>query len=121
MVDECEDLLICDFAETYNVLNYRGLPLRLAATLACGLGANSRVVRHYIGIKEANTNVMLAGITDAINGLTFVAFGDRKKNKRPQSVVEMLTGQTETESTYSTGAEFEKARAALVERINNAG
>lgn len=38
-----EDALICDFAETYNVLDYRALPLRTAATLASGLRADARI------------------------------------------------------------------------------
>lgn len=34
MLNLSEDALICDFAETYHIYDYRSLPLRLVATLA---------------------------------------------------------------------------------------
>ena len=112
-------MLICDFAETYHILNYRGLPLRLAATLACGLGAESRVVQFYSGIKPANTNILIATVADAVNVLTYAMASDRKKP--PARVVDILTGRAEDRAGFATGEDFEKARAALLERINNAG
>lgn len=38
-----EDALICDLAETYNVLDYRALPVRTTAALASGLRADARI------------------------------------------------------------------------------
>ena len=32
-----QNALICDFAETYGIYNYRALPVSLLATLAVGL------------------------------------------------------------------------------------
>ena len=43
------DELICDFAEYYNVLDWRALPLPLAAVLAAGLPEGSRSVRRLAG------------------------------------------------------------------------
>lgn len=37
MVAVDEEALICDFAETYNILDWRELPCRTAAILASGL------------------------------------------------------------------------------------
>ena len=42
MVASDEDALICDFAETYHILDYKALPLKLRATLASGLRDSSR-------------------------------------------------------------------------------
>lgn len=38
-----EEALICDFAETYHIYDYRSLPARLAATYAVGLRNESRI------------------------------------------------------------------------------
>ena len=43
------DELVCDMAETYHVLDWRALPLRLAATLAAGLPETSRSLRKAAG------------------------------------------------------------------------
>ena len=37
MLNAGEDELVCDFAETYHILDLRALPVPLAATLAWGL------------------------------------------------------------------------------------
>ena len=60
-----EDALICDFAETYHVLNWRELPARLAATLAAGLDADSRIVRKLSGVPGKTADLLLAAIADA--------------------------------------------------------
>lgn len=38
-----EDALICDFAETYHIYDYRQLKPSYAATLAAGLREDSRI------------------------------------------------------------------------------
>lgn len=38
-----EDAFICDMAETYGVLNWRALDVRLAGTLAAGLRPFARI------------------------------------------------------------------------------
>lgn len=108
-------MLICDMAETYHILNYRGLPLRLAATLACGLGPDSRIVQYYTGIKPANRNVLIATVTDAVNVVTYALAGGKKP---PTRIAEILTGQTESRDGFDTPEDFEAARAELLEKIN---
>ena len=49
--DEGKDKLICDFAQYYHVLDWRSLPVRLAATLAAGLPPDSRCMMHLAGQK----------------------------------------------------------------------
>ena len=56
MVALDEDALICDFAETYHIYDYRRLPVEYAATLAYGLRENSRIRMVQSGLKvELNT------------------------------------------------------------------
>lgn len=59
-----EDALICDFAETYHVLDWRALPVKLAATLACGLRGNSRSVQLLTGSKVTDDQLLLAAVVD---------------------------------------------------------
>jgi len=60
--------LICDFAEFYRIYDYRGLPARYAATLAVGLGVNSRIKKKYFGIKaDIPESYIMALIFDLLN------------------------------------------------------
>lgn len=47
MVAEDEDALICDLAETYQIYDYRSLPLQKVAVFCAGLRENSRIKREY--------------------------------------------------------------------------
>ena len=58
MISLDESALICDFAETYHILDYRALPLKLAAVLACGLRDDSRIKMKLAGMK-LNPETML--------------------------------------------------------------
>lgn len=64
MIHDDEDALICDFAETYQIYDYRSLPLRLASTLAAGLRDDSRIAKKTTEAKASTTNTILAIIAD---------------------------------------------------------
>lgn len=86
-----EDALVCDFAETYHVYNYRGLPLRYAATLACGLRDNSRIKLKMSGQKLPAEVFLQAGMLDALNLLVWFKTEDaRKRRNRPTSILALL-------------------------------
>ena len=83
-----EDALICDFAETYHIYDYRSLPLGLAATLAVGLRADSRIMLKVSKQTVENNIVLLAGILDALNFLAWTKTEDAAKNQnRPERIV----------------------------------
>ena len=65
MLKTDEDALICDFAETYHVYDWRSLPVRTAATLAAGLRDTSRIQMKMAGIQCNLDRLILAGIYDA--------------------------------------------------------
>ena len=111
-----EDALICDFAETYHITDYRSLPLRTAATLAAGLRDDSRIKLKVSGVPVALDVILLAGISDRIDAIKYGLSDERDRNKRPVSLVEQLLGEKEKNNAngamcFRTGEEFEKAYA----------
>lgn len=93
-----EDALICDFAEYYKVLNWRELPLRLAATLASGLPDNSRSVRGITGNKVSIEVTLLATIADRLGLLLWAKTKDGQKNRnRPPQLLTHILGEDKKE------------------------
>lgn len=91
MIETDEDALICDFAETYNILDYRALPLNLAATLAVGLRADSRIMLKLTGQKIDYNTVLSAAILDRLSFLAWTKTKDAEAGRnRPESVVSKL-------------------------------
>lgn len=94
-----EDALICDFAETYHILTYRQLPLRLAATLAAGLRDDARVKLKAAGMPVGLQPLLLAGIADRVDALRY---GLADTNETPPSLVSTLFGE---EKKNNSGAQ----------------
>lgn len=115
-----EDALICDFAETYHVLDWRGLPLHLAATLAAGLRQNSRSKSAASGCKAPFDTVLLALISDRLRGIEWMLSADgRTGRNRPamlaQALLEDGNGAESDVVGFATGEEFEAARKRFIE------
>lgn len=98
MIDLDEEALICDFAETYHIYDYRSLPARLAATLAVGLRENSRIkkilIKNTIGQRVSNEELLLAVLIDRV-GMIISGFGDGEPMQ--SYVAECFEGEIETE------------------------
>jgi hypothetical protein len=111
----CEDALICDLAETYHILDYKGLPPSLVATLACGLRDNSRVMMHFSGNNITFERLLMARIADDSAFLAWSKTKDAQKGHgRPQSIVQALTGRKEKDfETYQSPDDFKAAWAHL--------
>lgn len=120
-----EDAVICDFAETYHVLDIGALDLQLAATLAAGLAPDSRIMRRMRGISPIPFGELLVMICDELALLRWLNSSDSAEGKnRPQSLLAALTGQTAKPSggnilTAATGAEFDALRAQLLEKARD--
>lgn len=117
MIAVDEHALICDLAEVYHVYNYRALPLRLAATLAAGLGPDSRIAMSLTGKKLRTDTMLLATIADS---LRFIAWskttdGQNGRNK-PKSILLALTEPKVPDDTviYDSPEDFEAERARLL-------
>ena len=69
MLSNYPDALTCDMAETYGVFDIHRLPARLAATLAVGLGADSRVKMAKEGRLVGNDVMLMAVMVDTLRGV----------------------------------------------------
>ena len=111
-----EDALICDFAEVYHIYDYRKLPLRYAAVLACGLREDSRIKMAVSGASVSTDMLMKAIMADALNLLVWSKTKDAQKNRnRPKSIVDMVTRKKTSDlEAFRTVEEFEQRRRELL-------
>lgn len=89
MIKIDEEALICDFAETYQIYDYRSLPARKAAILAVGLRDDSRIKIKMNGEKIPRNLFLQAVIADELNVICRLLSGTKKEFP---SFVELLTG-----------------------------
>jgi len=104
-----EDDLICDFAETYHVLDWRGLPVMLAATLAAGLPDSSRIKCRMAGLKQPLETLLLAKITDLLNLWLWAHTQDGEAGRnQPASIVQAMTRREpeRKHKVFRNGADF---------------
>ena len=100
MIHDDENALICDLAEVYHIYDYRSLPVRLVATLAAGLGPNSRVYQKLAGQTVPTDTLLLAMLVDDVRAMVYGTKGKHVPERK--------------ERIFKTGADFDKARAALL-------
>ena len=108
-----EDALICDFAETYHILDYQALPVRLQATLAAGLREGSRTAMILSGSRYPLETLLQATIADAVRYLLWSRTKDAQHNRnRPEPLLPRLIGQNEKKEEmrrFRSGADFDAA------------
>ena len=118
-----EDALICDFAQYYHLLDYRSLPIRQAAILACGLPEDSRIKRKMSGVRAGTDTLLNAAILDGIRTLIWMQSKDAQRGRnRPQPIYTMLVEKDKSTNensymTFASGEEFEKYRARKVREV----
>ena len=99
--------LICDLAEYYHILDYRGVPGRTLGTLAVGLRAESRIGQIREGVKETPAVLILAKIYDVLAQVF------SEKGTTPESLFKnFLREQKEANKTpqaFASGKDFEEA------------
>lgn len=111
MITLDEDALVCDFAETYHIYDYRGLPLELVGVLACGLREDSRIKMKLSNRKISLDSLLLAGIVDRLSLLVWAQTKDASKGRnRPKSVLDdLLVPEENKYKAFNSIEEFEKA------------
>lgn len=83
--------MVCDFAETYHILNWRVLKPSLAAALAFGLPDNSRTKRKLSGSDIGLDTMLLAAIADRLTILAWQNTEDGHKGRnKPKSILDDL-------------------------------
>ena len=115
MIGTDEDALICDLAETYHILDFRGLSPSKVAVLSCGLSDSSRIKTRLSGNPAPLDLLMTATILDYLALLVWMRSKDGKEGKkRPKSFAEAITGRNNKEiQSYSTVEAFEAARERI--------
>lgn len=114
-----EDALICDLAETYQIYDYRSLPVKLVATLAAGLRDDSRIKLIAAGAPAPQNTILLASIADRIEAFRYGFSEDASKGRnKPKSLVLTLYGEERKErsnsiATFDSAEAFEEALAKL--------
>lgn len=112
-----EESLICDFAETYHVLDMRGLSPRLAAILAVGLPDSSRIKMKVADRKLTLDQTLMAAVLDRTNMILWFKTKDAQRGaNRPKSVFEALENpkQQKDFKVFNSVEEFERRRAELI-------
>lgn len=116
MIGLNEDALICDLAETYHIFNYRDMPPRLVATLASGLGDDSRIKRLAGGQPASSELMLLGGILDALHMLIYkISDGSTAP---PISIIDLMFGNTSEPQkqcmSFDSYEDFEAYRKQLI-------
>lgn len=120
MIHTDEDALICDLAETYQIYDYKQLPINQVAVFSCGLPDNSRIKLKISGQRVSLETMLLAAINDSLQLLVWMNSVDGQNGKnKPKSIVRMLTNQSKVESSVSfeSGEEFERVRNRLLSQV----
>ena len=121
MINFDEDALICDLAETYQIYDYRSLPVKLVATLSAGLRDDSRIKMAAAGATARQDILLLATIADRVEAFRYGFSSDAEKGiNQPPSLVDVILGrETETKASksgvvgFSSVEEFQKAMSAF--------
>lgn len=119
MIHTDESALICDFAETYNIYDYKALPVSLLAVLSCGLRSNSRIKMKMDGLPSEFDNMLLSVIADGIN--TIVWMISDGSSDRPGSIFSALSGKDDDADSKSMAFDspetYEAERKRLLQKI----
>lgn len=95
--------------------------MKTLGVLVAGLRPNSRVAIEKSGEDFPVETMILAVIADTVRALVY-GMSSKKKNKPPESIVEALRKKKPTvseEMSFKSGADFDKARAEILKRLNN--
>lgn len=121
-----EDALVCDLAETYQITDWRALPVQTVAALACGLSPDSRIKRKITDAPASTSELLMAAMVDRLSLLAWGQTTDAMKGKnRPKMLMDLLTkdkGQAAGDvEAYDTPEAFEAARRRIMEGGGNGG
>ena len=124
MIAKDEDSLICDFAETYHILEYESLPVSKAALLASGLRDGSRIMKQMAGSKVDTRDLLIAAAVDRLSIIVWQQSEDGQNNRnRPISIAESMMGKGKGKAymEFESGSEFEAAKARIIREAEQNG
>lgn len=114
--------MICDFAETYHIYDYKGMSPGYVAILCVGLREDSRVKMKLADTPITFEQTMLARMVDELAFLVWAKTKDGQKNRnRPPSVLKALTEKKEDDvQVFRTADDFKSAWDAIARGEENA-
>ena len=122
-----EEALICDLAETYQIYDYKQLPLSKVAVFSCGFREDSRIKMKMRNQTVSFETLLLAGISDKLSVLLWTKTKDAEKGKNlPKMIMdgllpykkEMSTADT---SIFDSSEDFERRRNELIKQFDGGG
>lgn len=121
MINLDEDALVCDLAETYQIYDYKQLPLNQVAVFAYGLRDDSRIKQIMSDQIVSLEITLLANIVDRLSISLWLQTKDGQKGvNRPTSIAELLKKNHKEENderdylVFESGEDFENYRKALL-------
>ena len=124
MIETDESALICDFAETYHIYDYRALPVSYAATLAYGLRGDSRI-RLKLGEVKEEVPCFISAAKAADCLALFVNSLREEPEECPALLTDIIYGRWKKEekkkTSYSSGEDFRNAWAKLTKGRDSDG
>ena len=116
-----EDALICDLAETYQIYDYKQLPLNQVAVFAYGLRDDSRIKQMMSDQIVPLETTLLASIVDRLSLSLWLKTKDGQKGvNRPETRDKLRTKNNKEEGdkrdylVFESGEDFENYRKALL-------
>lgn len=116
-----EDALVCDLAETYQIYDYKQLPLTQVAVFAYGLRDDSRIKQIMSNQIVPLETTLLASIVDRLSLSLWLQTKDGQKGvNRPASIADQLIKRDKSENdekdylVFESGEDFENYRKALL-------
>ena len=121
MINLDEDALVCDLAETYQIYDYKQLPLNQVAVFAYGLRDDSRIKQMMSDQIVPLETTLLASIVDRLSLSLWLQTKDGQKGvNRPASIADQLIKRDKSENdekdylVFESGEDFENYRKALL-------
>lgn len=121
MINLDEDALVCDLAETYQIYDYKQLPLNQVAVFAYGLRDDSRIKQMMSNQIVPLETTLLASIVDRLSLSLWLQTKDGQRGvNRPASIADMLKTNNKEEReerdylVFESGEDFENYRKALL-------
>lgn len=114
-MNDSEDLMICDLAQYYHILDYTQIKPNILASLVIGLPDDSRVMRKISGSKLGYKDSVLALIFDALQIIAYNQ-GHKRGAAKPESFYKKLTTE-EVKEEYEEFSSPEQYEAWRKEHI----
>lgn len=118
-----EAALTCDFAETYQIYDWRALPATYAAILAAGLRESSRIKMRLSGSKLAAEQLLLASIADHVRILVWQNTTDGHSGENPpQSMLSLMLNPDVNDSEsegFTSPDEFNAWRQTMIGGVSD--